>query len=121
MAIFALETAGGINIAADATQVRQTNIAYYGKERILSKAREIDVYLAQKGAMNQPTLAMISSEPGFKAITAVKNGQVYIVDEMIISRPTMRLINGIFEIGNRLYPEIFERSVGEAIQSKALL
>jgi len=38
MAIFALETAGGINIAADADPVRNTNIAYYGKERILSHA-----------------------------------------------------------------------------------
>ncbi len=115
MAIFALETAGGINIAADATQVRQTNIAYYGKERILAKAGQIDVYLAQKGAMNQPTLAMITSEPGFKAIKAVKTGQVFIIDEMIISRPTMRLLEGIYQIGKRLYPQIFNASVKEAI------
>ena len=45
MAVFALETAGGVNVASDAKAVRNTNIAYYGKERILSHGRRIDVYL----------------------------------------------------------------------------
>ncbi|MCI5146610.1 MAG: ABC transporter substrate-binding protein, partial [Candidatus Electrothrix sp. AR3] len=53
MAIFVLKSAGGINIAADAIQVRQTNIAAYSKERILDKADQIDVFLAQQGRMNQ--------------------------------------------------------------------
>ena len=46
IAIFVLEQAGGINVAADATQMRKTNIAAYGKERILAKAGEIDFFLA---------------------------------------------------------------------------
>jgi iron complex transport system substrate-binding protein len=56
MAIFTLQTAGGINVAEDAKPVRKTNIAFYGKERILARAAEIDVYLAQYGAMNTPTI-----------------------------------------------------------------
>ena len=112
MAIFALETAGGINVAADAPQVRQTNIAYYGKERIISKADQIDVYLAQFGAMNRPTVAMIKNEPGFQLIKAIRDNQVYIVDEMIVSRPTTRLLEGIQEIGLRLYPSVFTNDSG---------
>ncbi|MDY6790577.1 MAG: ABC transporter substrate-binding protein [Thermodesulfobacteriota bacterium] len=107
MAIFALETAGGINIAIDAKPIRKTNIAAYGKERILSHAAEIDVYLAQNGAMNCPTISLIKNETGFRLIKAVREDQVYIIDEMIVSRPTLRLLKGIQEIGKILYPEIF--------------
>ncbi len=107
MAIFALETAGGINAARDATSVRGTNIAAYGKERILSRGEEIDVFLAQYGAMNRPTVERIKSEPGFSAIKAVRNNQVFLIDEMIVSRPTPRLLNGIYKIGCVLYPDLF--------------
>jgi iron complex transport system substrate-binding protein len=109
MAIFALETAGGINVAADAPAVRDTNIAFYGKERILSKAREIDVFLSQKGTMNQPTVSMIVHEPGFTIIKAVQEGRVFIVDEKQVSRPTMELLEGVRTIGRILYPEAFDR------------
>jgi len=109
MAVFALEAAGGINIARDAKPVRNTNIAYYGKERILSRGREIDVYLAQSGAMNKPTKKLIVNEPGFKTIKAVADGEIYFIDEHIVSRPTMRLLDGIYEIGKILYPEDFSK------------
>ena len=107
MAVFALETAGGINVASDAEPVRQTNIADYGKERILSRAHEIDVYLAQHGAMNRPTVSLIRNEPGFNLIRAVKHNRVFIIDEKIVSRPTLRLLEGIFTIGAILYPNVF--------------
>jgi iron complex transport system substrate-binding protein len=109
MAIFALETAGGVNLARDAPSVRGTNIAFYGKERILSHAHEIDVYLAQKGAMNQPTIQMIKDEPGFDVIRAVKENQIFIVDEKIVSRPTMDLLEGIHTIAEMLYPGVLEK------------
>jgi len=108
MPIFALEAAGGLNVAADAAQVRTTNIAFYGKERILSRAGDIDVYLAQRGVMNQPTLEMIRKEPGYGLIKAVRENQVFIIDETIVARPTWRLLHGINTIGNLLYPERFQ-------------
>jgi iron complex transport system substrate-binding protein len=111
MAVFALETAGGVNIASDATAIRKTNIAAYGKERILSHATEIDIYLAQYGAMNRPNVSMIKNEPGFAAIKAIRNNQIYIIDEKIVSRPTLRLLDGIYEIGSILYPEIYTAEV----------
>jgi iron complex transport system substrate-binding protein len=114
MAIFALETAGGMNVAQDARPVRKTNIAFYGKERILSHAGEIDAYLAQYGAMNTPSIALIKNEPGFQAIKAVKNNKIYILDERVVSRPTMRLLIGILKIGQILYPEVFDEKA-EAI------
>lgn len=107
MAIFALETAGGVNMAADAPVRTNNNIAVYGKERLLSHAAEIDVFLSQQGAMNQVSVETIMAEPGFGAIRAVKEGQVFQVDEMIVSRPTLGLLKGIYRIGCLLYPEVF--------------
>jgi iron complex transport system substrate-binding protein len=117
MAIFTLQTAGGINVAADAKPVRKTNIAFYGKERILARAAEIDVYLAQYGAMNTPTVAMIRKEPGYRAIKAIRDNEIYIVDEHIVSRPTVRLLDGIFEIGKILYPDRFGAEAATVLQN----
>lgn len=117
MAAFVLAKAGGINVAKDAKQVRRTNIAYYGKERILQKADIIDVYLAQKGVMNRTSVNIIKNEPGFSLIKAVKNNRIYIIDEEIVSRPTMRLLKGIYTAGSCIYPEKFKIR-GEAILKK---
>ncbi|WP_027362750.1 ABC transporter substrate-binding protein [Desulfospira joergensenii] len=107
MPIFALETAGGINVAPDARSSRNTNIAIYGKEQILEKASRIDVFLAQKGIMNPVNLEMIMDEPGFEIIKAVKTRQVFLIDENIVSRPVPRLYQGIKAIGHMLYPDVF--------------
>ena len=104
MAMFVLESAGGINAAADAVQVRKSNIAAYGKERILAKADRIDVFLAQEGRMNKVTKEMIMNEPGFQVIKAVRQDQVFLVDEKLVSRPTMGLLEGIRTVFNILYP-----------------
>ncbi len=108
MPIFALEAAGGVNIAADARQVRTTNIAFYGKERIMSRGPEIEVYLAQRGTMNPVTAAQIKAEPGFSVINAIRNDRICIVDEVLVARPTLRLLAGIDQIGRCLYPALFE-------------
>lgn len=103
MAIFVLESAGGINVAVDAAQVRKTNIAAYGKEHILARANDIDVFLAQTGRMNPVTVEMIKDEPGFQVIKAVRENRIYLVDEKLVSRPTMGLLEGIKVVHNILY------------------
>ncbi|HHD63960.1 MAG TPA: ABC transporter substrate-binding protein [Desulfobulbaceae bacterium] len=105
MAIFVLESAGGINVAADATQVRKTNIAAYGKERILARANQIDIFLAQKGRMNPVTIEMIKKEPGFHVIKAVRENRIFLIDEKLVSRPTMGLLEGIQTVHDILYPQ----------------
>ncbi len=104
IAIFAVETAGGRNIAADATPRNESNIAEYGKEQILAKAEEIDVFLSQQGRMNQIDIEMLRQEPGFQIIKAFKEGRVHLIDETQVSRPTLRLLLGIEEIAKILYP-----------------
>ncbi len=107
MAIFVLETAGGMNVASDAPVREKNNIAVYGKERLLSHAGQIDVFLSQQGPMNRISVAAIMDEPGFGAIKAVKEGRVYQIEETIVSRPTMELLVGIYRIGCLLYPDLY--------------
>lgn len=110
MAMFVLETAGGIPVSDNPKPVRNSNIAFYGKEKILSHADEIDVYLAQYGQMNPVTIGQILEEPGFQTIKAVKNGDVYLVDETKVSRPTLQLLEGICDIGRILYQDVFSNT-----------
>ena len=104
MPIFVLETAGGINVASDATPRHGTNIASYGLERILAKSAHIDIYLAQYGVMNEVDVRDIMNGPAASRIKAVRDRNVFLVDERLVSRPTMRLLRGIDTVHKLLHP-----------------
>lgn len=108
MAVWALDLAGGVNIADDAVPSKGSNIAIYGKERLLAKGPRIDVYLAQQGRMNRVTKEEIKKEPGFSLIRAVREGEIHFVDEALVSRPTPALLEGVRHIGHILYPNLFD-------------
>lgn len=107
-----LQLAGGVNIADDAQPLKtSSSIAAYGSERLLMKAEEIDVFIAQRGPMNPGvTVDRIKQRPGFDKIKAVRDGQIYIVDEKLVSTPSFGLAEGVEQIAKILYPEVF---VGE--------
>ena len=67
--------------------------------------------------MNRPTVALIKQEPGFNIIKAVAMDQIYIIDEKIVSRPTLRLLEGIYTIGKHLYPEIFDARASKILKN----
>ncbi|SDO97271.1 ABC transporter substrate-binding protein [Desulforhopalus singaporensis] len=100
---YVLEQAGGRNVASDAVQVRKTNIAYFGKEQLLSNGEEVDFFLAQVGRMNPVSVDTITSEPGFDAIKAVREKKVYLIEEQLVSRPTLRIITGIEKLHNLFF------------------
>jgi len=113
IALFALEQAGGRNIATDAKQVRDTNIANYSKERILAHAADIDVFIAQQGRMNPVVFDTIKNETGFEAIKAVRRDNIVLIDEHLVSRPTLRLLTGMEMLHEHLYPPFRLSSVRE--------
>jgi len=104
MPLFVLEKAGGINVAADARPRHGTNIADYGLERLLNKGSRIDVYLAQRGTMNDVSLKDIVNSPAASRIKAVLTRNVFLVDEHLVSRPTPRLLEGIDTVFQLLHP-----------------
>jgi len=108
MAANAIRISGGINIASDAVPVRKgSSIASYGLERILDRAGDIDVYVAQRGAMNSGVNPdAIRTRPGFNTIKAVKENRIYTIDEKLVSSPTFRYATGVRKLAGFLYPEI---------------
>ncbi|MEZ7195800.1 ABC transporter substrate-binding protein [Pseudodesulfovibrio karagichevae] len=104
MPLFVLEKAGGVNVAADARPRHGTNIAEYGLERLLNKGSAIDVYLAQRGTMNDVTAKDIVGSPAASRIKAVLTRNVFLVDEHLVSRPTLRLLEGIDTVYQLLHP-----------------
>ncbi len=88
--------AGGELIAVDAPENPGSSMVEYPVEKLIEKADQIDVYVAQKGGMNKlVTLEDIYSRPGYLAIKAVRNGQILIIDEKLIASPTFRQLDGI--------------------------
>ncbi|MFH1913405.1 MAG: ABC transporter substrate-binding protein [Pseudomonadota bacterium] len=108
MPIFVLEAAGGRNVAADAVSRHGTNIADYGLERMLAKSAQIDVYLTQYGVMNSVTISDIATGPAASRIKAVRDRNVFLVDERLVSRPTMRLLSGIETVHTLLHPTAWD-------------
>lgn len=104
MPIFVMEMAGGVNVAFDAKPRHGTNIANYGLERMLGKSANIDIYLAQYGPMNEVEPRTIMNGPAASRIKAVRDRNVFLVDEHLVSRPTMRLLQGIETVHRLLYP-----------------
>ena len=96
------------NIAYDAKPAKKgSSVANFPKELLLARGGQIDVYLAQYGAMNRSTKDIIKKAPGYKAIKAVREGEIYIINEYDVSRPTNGLLDGIKKIGHIVYPEYF--------------
>lgn len=110
MAANAIEIAGGKNVASDAVPIQEgSSIAPYGIERILEKAKEIHVYVSQRGVMGAGgNYHSISIRPGFKAINAVKNKRIFEINQKIISSPTFRRLKGVKELCRMFYPEIYD-------------
>jgi len=105
LAAYALECAGGVNLAAGAEPVAGSNIAHFGLERVVALGDALEVYLAQVGPMNPVSLEEILSTPGLNSLRAVREGRVHLVDEALVSRPTPRLVEGVRALARALYPE----------------
>lgn len=105
MPIFVMEMAGGKNVARKARPKNGSNIASFGLERLLAQSDKIDVYLAQFGPMNNVEIKTIMTSPAASRIKAVRDRNVFLVDEHLVSRPTMRLLVGIHVIHKLLHPQ----------------
>lgn len=100
----ALVLVGVENVAADLEFDGNSTVETYGEEALLAKAADIDVYIAQKGAMNKiVSIEEIKGRPGFDTIKAVKEDQIIIIDEKLISGATMRYLEGLKELQDTIY------------------
>ncbi len=95
-----IRISGGVNIGASAGE----GFPQFSEEQLLKE--NPDVYIAVKGSMNNP--ADIKKRAGYKALKAVKEGRVYVVDDNLVTRPGPRLVDGLMEVARAIHPEAFE-------------
>ncbi len=97
--VWLVELAGGRNVADDAKpQAPGLIIADYGPERLLAKADQVDLFIAQDGPMNRTPLARIKKRNIYQPLRAFKTGRVYKMPEDLLARPTPSLLEGLTEL-----------------------
>jgi len=108
IADFVLKRSGLDNIAQSAQQVREgSTIAEFSKEQLIDNGDKIEFYIAQVGVMNKITVQAIKKEPGIAAVKAVREDNIILVDEKIISRPTPRIIYAIMDFYKIMHNDLF--------------
>lgn len=101
--------AGGDNVAKDARPLRPGSpLAPWGEERLLACAEEgIDIYLVQRGAMNDLTEGEVRARPW---ISGLGGARIALVAEEWVSRPSLlRLEEGVEGLRILFYGEGGER------------
>jgi iron complex transport system substrate-binding protein len=89
--------AGGENIGAQAG----TGFPNFSTEVLVKD--DPQVYIADSGSMSKP--GDINQRAGFSALTAVKDGHVYVIDDSTIARPGPRLAQGLLSLAKDIHPE----------------
>jgi len=95
-----LEIIGAENILAD----RKQWVSVTG-EVILN--RNPDVILTNTGYLDKP-VDEIMARPGWNALTAVQNGDVYYIDTATSSRPNHNIVKTLLEMAKAVYPDKYE-------------
>jgi len=89
--------AGGDNIGAQAG----AGFPNFSTEVLVKD--DPQVYIADSGSMSKP--GDINQRAGFSALTAVKDGHVYVIDDDTIARPGPRLALGLLALARDIHPE----------------
>ena len=96
-----ISLAGGSNIGASA----KMQWAQLSTEEIIAQDPELIIL----GDVNYGvTVEMVKERPGWSVIAAVKNGAIYPIDDILISRPGPRIIDGLEDLARIIHPELFE-------------
>ena len=100
IAHFIIEKAGGDIITGNEQPLRKgtSTLTPVNVEYLISQGTAIDMYLVQQGKMNSRTKEDIKKTPGYGSIKAVKSGEIYLLDEGSLSRPTIKILDTIKEI-----------------------
>jgi iron complex transport system substrate-binding protein len=93
--------AGGSNIGASA----KMQWAQLSTEEIIAQDPQVIVL----GDANYGvTVQSVKERPGWSVITAVKNGAIYPIDDVLVSRPGPRIVDGLEALARIVHPELFE-------------
>ena len=95
-----MKLCGGENVAKDA----EGDYPQFDLEQLVE--RNPEVYLTSAD-IPEKTVESIMARPGFENIDAIKNGNVYVLDGNVVSRPGPRIIEALELIARAIHPEKF--------------
>jgi iron complex transport system substrate-binding protein len=93
--------AGGKNIGSELKDA----FAQISSEELVNQNPDLIVL---GDALYGVTPESVAQRPGWNALNAVKNNQVFAFDDNLISRPGPRLVDGLEEMAKLLHPELFK-------------
>ena len=96
-----LESAGGV-IMTDEIQDEWITISL---EQILLADPEI---ILLGDAAYGETPEKVAARPGWDALTAVRDGMIFPIDDNLVSRPGPRLVDGLEELVKLIHPELYQ-------------
>jgi len=93
--------AGGVNIAENATN----EYPMVSDEFVIAANPEVIVFTF--GYMTATTAEDFAARPGWDETVAVSEGNIYSIDDNIVSRYGPRIVDGLEELAAMLHPELF--------------
>ena len=96
---YLINMAGGKNIAGSLDD----EWAQYSQENLIVANPDIIILADAKWGT---TVDMVLARPGWDALSAVKNGAIYPIDDDLTSRPGPRLVDGLETLAAIFHPEV---------------
>jgi iron complex transport system substrate-binding protein len=93
-----IRVAGGVNIGHNLTSEYPTATS----EFVVASDPQVIIYASTSNATE------IASRPGWNTISAIRNGQLYSIDEDILSRYGPRIVDCLEVMAQILHPELFD-------------
>lgn len=93
-----IEMAGGVNVASDADKKYVT----YSIEKLLEA--DPDIYIVNSHAHEPQD---VKTRNGYEVLSAIKNDQIFSIEDNLINRPGPRIIQGLEEMAKIIHPEVF--------------
>ena len=95
-----IQLAGGVSVTANAKEP----FAQFNAEEIIKANPEI-IILSDAAYGIAPE--SVGKRPGWDVIAAVKNNQVFPIDDNLVSRPGPRVVDGLEAAAKLIHPEVF--------------
>jgi len=96
-----INMAGGMNIAAT------TSSEYPEITTEFIVASNPEIIIITIGPMCSTTIDDVTSRTGWNSVDAVKNDDIYTIDDNILSRPGPRIVDALEQLAEMIHPELF--------------
>lgn len=99
-----ISLAGGLNVASDIEGWSEIN-----EENIIQADPDVILYAKSLVYENNQTLAdIIKARGGWDQIKAIKEDQVFGLEDNLLSRPGPRITQGLIEVAKAIYPDLVQ-------------